>query len=378
MHAARAGRAQKVLEILKSDPKQALFVDDTTGLTPLHLAATAAGTQPDEQYLMIVRALIENKADVNAQDRITQMSPLLFAVRAQKPKLVNILLENGADARSILDTRRWSALHFAVGEGGFGAQETKFGLIPPDSAILKMILNAKAVVDGRNNTGSTALHLACRHEKAHLAQILLLEQYQCRPSLQDINMDTPLHFAATMPDKPNALKALLERRANVNLANIRGQTPLHIAAMYNNDFAVQELLRYGADPNIVDTMQNTPARIANSKGYAFVEALLEKSAQAGGKSTSTAGVNGGGGGGISAGDGSSRKLSLDLGRLGGFSGANSPGPNGASTPTSANRRPSTTPAPPLSAGKGKASEPALQSPSMGPKTPKGVTFAADA
>ena len=276
MHASRDGKASVVADILSSHPEDATFADPTTGLTPLHLAATAAGSQPDEQYLKVVAALIEAKADVNSRDKITTMTPLLFAVRAQKPKLVNILLENGADARTIVDTRNWTALHFAVGESSFGAQETRLGLIPPDSAILKLILNAKAFVDAKNNTGSTALHLACRHEKAHLVQILLLEQYRTRPTVQDNNLDTPLHFAAMMYDKPNALKALLERKADVNVCNLRNQTPLHIAAINNNEYAVQELLKYSADVSIRDNGGMRPIDHAVVRNFSYLESILDK------------------------------------------------------------------------------------------------------
>lgn len=278
MRAARAGKADVVKALLEPNPSEAWYADPVTGLTPLHVAATAASLVPEEQYLAVIRALITAKADVDARDNITGMTPLLYAIRAQKSKLVHSLVEQNADVR-VEDVRRWTALHFAVGEGSFSAQETRERLGPADSTILRIILKAKASVDVQNDTLSTALHLACRHEKAHLIQILLQEEFKARPNLQDLNKDSPLHLAVTMTDKPNGIKALLDRQADVNIINTRRQTPLHIAVLNNNEYAVQALLQKGVDINIRDVTGMSALDYATAKSFAYIESLLAKAAK---------------------------------------------------------------------------------------------------
>ena len=60
-----------------------------------------------------------------------------------------------------------------------------------------------------------------------------------------------LHFLAEKEDYIDILKSLLKKhKIDVNVQNINNDTPLHFAAEYQNDKAIKVLLKYGADPNI--------------------------------------------------------------------------------------------------------------------------------
>lgn len=72
-------------------------------------------------------------------------------------------------------------------------------------------------------------------------------------SLQDLNGNKALHFAA-MFDKPEVIKYLVEeRRAAVNSKNDRGETPLHKACLAGHHAAVEMLISLGADASIAST-----------------------------------------------------------------------------------------------------------------------------
>lgn len=67
-------------------------------------------------------------------------------------------------------------------------------------------------------------------------------------NLTNDNGDTLLMLAAYY-SHPEAVNALLERKADPNFGNDKGQTPLSGAVFKGSDEIVQALLAAGADPN---------------------------------------------------------------------------------------------------------------------------------
>jgi hypothetical protein len=109
--------------------------------------------------------------------------------------------------------------------------------------------------------------------------------------------DTALHFAAAAY-RPELIRRLLERGADVDARNRRGATPLHYAAVGNPQSprwnpeaqagAVAALIAAGANPNAVDRSGATPLhRAVRTRCAAAVRALL-----AGGADTSLVTKNG--------------------------------------------------------------------------------------
>jgi ankyrin repeat protein len=104
----------------------------------------------------------------------------------------------------------------------------------------------------------------------------------------------PLHVAADESPKHgaafnsragrNSCAALLIRAggAGVNFQTGNGETPLHMAATWNNTALVKLLLEHGADPNLRNSAGATPLHLAAAKpdGAAVVRLLLEHGADA--------------------------------------------------------------------------------------------------
>jgi len=288
INAAREGNAKVVEDMLEAHPELVHYADPITGLTALHMAAIAPVAKEERFYVRCIEALVRKGAEVDAQIDGAHMTPLFFAIRAQKTKLVHALIAAGADVRKIRDNRGWSALHFAVAESRPKAIETRSGLTPSDSTILRQVLNAKANVDSVTNAGYTALHLACKHEKAHMIQILLQDQHRASPSTPDPNGDTPLHYAVKMVDQPNAVRALLRANAETDKFNNAGYAPIHLAAMYNNPDAIEQLALYGARLDLPDHSGMTPSAIAYQRGHMAALNALDRMLKAanGGQLTS--------------------------------------------------------------------------------------------
>lgn len=86
-------------------------------------------------------------------------------------------------------------------------------------------------------------------------------------SIADMNGNTPLHLAASKGTSAN-IRALLEAGANVNQRNKQGRTALSNAASFGHADAVAALLSApDVDPNVTDHMGYTPLVRAVSKRH---------------------------------------------------------------------------------------------------------------
>lgn len=91
--------------------------------------------------------------------------------------------------------------------------------------------------------------------------------------------NTPLHWAASSKQGVPAIGLLLDRGAEVNSRNVRGQTPLHLAALTGNADAAAELLSRSAEVDARDCRGRTPLYGAAMCGQpAVVEVLLQHGA----------------------------------------------------------------------------------------------------
>ncbi len=109
-----------------------------------------------------------------------------------------------------------------------------------------------AVINAREaDTGEGALHILVRGRDLNWLSFLLSRG--ARPDLQSRDGTSPLMLAAQIGWVEGA-EQLLARRANVNLANARGETAL-IFAVQRRDLPMVRLLRsQGADVNLTDSV----------------------------------------------------------------------------------------------------------------------------
>src|SRR5262249_48710931 len=77
---------------------------------------------------------------------------------------------------------------------------------------------------------------------------------------QDINGNTPLHYAAYY-NSIGVAELLVSRRAVVDAKNYFGETPLHYAVMQSHNAIASYLVRLGADSNIRNGRGETPLGI---------------------------------------------------------------------------------------------------------------------
>eukprot|EP00752_Nemacystus_decipiens_P012621 g11177.t1 len=234
-------------------------------------------------------------ANVNAEDHAGD-TPLHLAAALEDDNLVYTLLRKGAGVNAA-NAKGQCALHIAVEHGRISSAEallkagadpnvrytsrpSKIGQCSPlylarrDSAMTKVLLRHGADLKALDKMGCTALHCAAASGAPDVIDVLVegaadLEAKSLRVRMYGtyrFSGFTALHSATYLLEN---MAKLLEKRANINVTDDNGLTPLHVVCMTaaNHALAVETadfLLRKGADETITDDDGNTPKDLIES------------------------------------------------------------------------------------------------------------------
>jgi ankyrin repeat protein/N-acetylneuraminic acid mutarotase len=207
---------------------------------------TAPATSSEAEEVKRIQALIKDSPDlINAPD---QKGETLLESAAAKGKLavVKVLLENGA-AVDGLQLPGLTPLHYAAGNG--------------HKAIVDLLLSKGAKADAQSQSGVAPLHLAARKGYETVAKALLAAgaplnvqtkgtsgsdsedlQYHINPG------QTPLQLAANA-GYSGMVELLLAKGADANAEDSEGRTALSYAVQSHYQAVLQVLLAAHANPN---------------------------------------------------------------------------------------------------------------------------------
>lgn len=217
-----------------------------------------------------IRSLVAAGADVNLGER--SRFPLRAACAHNRPAIVRLLLELGADVNST-SLEGTTALHWVCHTGNL--------------PVAHILLDHGADVEARNQQASTPLHYLCtntgvqeqvKEDRRGLATLLIGKGADV--NARDRNSVTPLHLASsnfTATDAGDLVRLLLETGADVNAKDNTGRFPLHWAMGNYLPLTCKILLDAGADPNAPDGGGITPFEqvIALPDSHPVRERLLD-------------------------------------------------------------------------------------------------------
>lgn len=301
MYAAYQGDAARVKWLIargaQVDETDAVTdADDGGSHTALHW--TVMCPQWTEGHADVVRALIDEGADVNAKTRGNGMrpfrqhiegegraayTPLLFAVEKGHAEAVRLLLSLGCEKDAGPDG--WSPAHHAARMD----QVDMLQVLRDSGADLNGLSN-----EGWGNNGGQPLHVAAKSGSLEAMKYLINVVRVDVNSLSSSGR-TPLHYAAaphycsgereqSQCDNSAAMKMLLDHGANINAqtprsqaaprGEVSGKTPLHLAVYWNCFNSVVFLVATGASCQLKDSSGRTALHTSRAL-RARIDSLLE-------------------------------------------------------------------------------------------------------
>ncbi|KAK7463151.1 hypothetical protein BaRGS_00038263 [Batillaria attramentaria] len=221
-------------------------------------------------------------------------TPLHNACHSGDLDIVKRLVDEGASL-STLNKAGQTPLRVAFSQGNFpvicfllGLTESELCQYAPDKLNLDLsFLHAVSVghkvlverflcqgadPESRNEAGESALHIACRHNRADIAETLIKHTKNVDPV--DREGQTPLH-AASSAGYVEPSRLLLQHNANIESFDAEGYKPLHIASKRNHLSVIKLFLQYGANVETqTQTSRQTALHVASAEGQTNACKLL--------------------------------------------------------------------------------------------------------
>lgn len=202
---------------------------DSDGATPLMYAAASGRTAA-------LKALASRGANINALGRLSKHSPstaLHYAASAGHSDAIRELLRHGADANA---------------RNADGMTPLMWGAYGGDLTSINMLLDAGADPNARSNEGTVTV------------------------------WDRAIYSRGRGID---VVRVLITRKADINLRNKDGYTPLHFAVMKSDIDIARLLLANGADPNAMNkygrsALDSAKLCVSQSEKCRALEALLRE------------------------------------------------------------------------------------------------------
>lgn len=278
LHEAVAGGYKEIVDRLLAE-RAPVNARDSQGRAAMHVAAEN-GSVP------LLRKLAQAAGAYEARDS-DYLRPLHLAVRNGHREAVEYLLSLGASI-DVRDIHGRSPLYWAVYKG--------------HASIGRLLLEREPVIEGDNNN-TTPLHIAAAYNFTNIAELLLehgadvyAENRGGRTPLdyaESLGRETmaafleenaelgapPIHDLVRDGDLPAVKRHLQRAPGDLELADNRGRTLLHVAAEKGHADIAAHLLGEGADPDSTDENKARPLHKAAAANHmAIAEHLVASGA----------------------------------------------------------------------------------------------------
>ena len=218
------------LDIINLVAKRAkTSLKNDAGETPLYLAI-----ELDDLFLL--ETLLSKGARINHKSNGT--TPLARAAELNKPKTVAFLIKNDAKINEP-NASGETPLYIAMQKG----HDIVAGILLSKSA------DPQGDANWKNKIGTPILQLATINGNPAIVRILI--NYGAEVDATDYMDNTALCIAAELGHL-DVNRDLIQNNANVSHQNMKGDTPLMLAAANKKDQAVTLLLESGADATIMN------------------------------------------------------------------------------------------------------------------------------
>lgn len=197
-------KAVKTLLLDKADVNKK---NDQTDQTPLHLVC-----QKSPRSIGIIEALINFKANVNAQDYLEESPLYELCKKIGHFYAINLLIKNKADINT-KNSNNDSAFHIICKN--------------PKIDLINLFIQNGAEINNEGRWGNTPLHVVCNKKNPPKEVVETFIENKAELSLPGKQLNTPLHLVCKQ-DLPSIeiIKILIENKADQNCKNKSGRIPL--------------------------------------------------------------------------------------------------------------------------------------------------------
>jgi len=237
--------------------------------TPLHVLMSSY--IPSNDYLRLLKMIIENDVDLNQQNSSGETILLMALKRASYKEVVDLLLNNNVDVTlsSKTDSVVTAAFH-----GGY-----------INTPVLSRLVKMGAKIDDSGLNGVTLLHLlSSKRDKSKSTDSMITDLIKkgFNPNIIDDKGNTPLINAAELGDF-NRVKLLVSLGSEINYRKPSGPTVLQSANWTDNKkIIIKYLLEKGANINAVeghnDSLLYSSMNHGKPDDLMWIKYLLDKGA----------------------------------------------------------------------------------------------------
>ena len=215
-------------------------------------------TAVQRQDLRMVQLLVEHGADVNIEDLRTAHTPLIIAVSNGDTQIINKLLSEGA-SYTHTTSGGVNALALAAGKGL--------------TSTVRAFLDHDSRLDDSHACGTALLQASINSRKECVG---LLLHHGADTEHKDHQGCTALHKAAEIGDTL-VVRQLLDAGADIEARTRRGRSPLLLACLYGHVGVMDELLKRGAEiaTSVSGTRKNIYHYVALSGKLDVVSKVLQ-------------------------------------------------------------------------------------------------------
>ncbi len=226
------------------------------------LAAAASDVEPE-----LLAECLRDGGDVNARSNSTRRLSLLQTAVWHDWGLesVRLLLDAGADIDA-RDQLGETALAIACQD-----------VLGPDHQVVSLLIERGADVNAAGSKGRTPLMYAALCDKGSHVVELLLESSADVAARDKMGWTALMHACRRRQQNIEVVRTLLRAGAVVNDSHRQGGTALSIAAYYGQREVVALLIKSGAKVNTSDAAQWTPLICSAVNGHAGIVDLLIRS-----------------------------------------------------------------------------------------------------
>lgn len=203
----------------------------TGGYTPLYLAAYYGYT---EVMKVLVSYPINLEFEYKNESYQNNYTALTIAITNEKNDSARVLLEAGANVNHLSERNNF-CLQYAVRTD--------------DPSILRTLMEYKPIMDRQDDDGDTAVNYI--RETAPIEMYQILVNGGASIEIPNKEYNTAICKAAMVNTRPDILKYLISKKANLNPVGCKLGGPLHIACRRANVEFVEILVQAGADVNLV-------------------------------------------------------------------------------------------------------------------------------